>query len=574
MFSEKNEEDGVRDVDEAFFSDTSPSIIPSVSSVEDYPENEFDEDLSEKASKIESAVEAFTSLDTAEKADKVTEAEQEGTVSIPKASENFPFGAKKRPVRERFDLKLMTRLRSLTKGKALWTNAGPVIVLVLFLFCMIYVIAERPYIMRLNGEPIAYVQTKDTGRKLLEQANLEISAPYPVETSFHQYAVIDYVQDGVQIKTKPTDEQTILDKLKTDITWFVDAWAISVNNERTVYLATKSMAEEVLERVKRSYLPEGEGYTITDIEFVEPVEIIQEEIPASILIDQDQAFRTLTEGKEPIREYKVQSGDSYWTIAERNNMTVEELKLMNGAVSDRLSIGQILKLNIPKPLLSVKTRVSEVLQEAIPFDTVYQSNRALDQGQSNVLTEGIDGQMEVRYEIAQINGYTVERNILSETVIQEPIDRVVESGTKTLTAAVAASTITASRGNAEDILSSALVWPIRSTVNSPFGERSRGFHSGIDIQAKTGDPVYSAGGGVVISANNFAGYGNQVTIDHGNGLTTMYAHLSQIDVTVGQYVGQQYPVGLAGSTGRTTGPHLHFEVRINGSPVNPINYLH
>ena len=573
MFSEKNEEDGVRDVDTAFFSDTSPSIIPSVSTVEDYPENEFEEDLSEKTIEIESAVEAFTALDTVDQTEKVAEDEQEGAVSIPKASENFPFGAKKRQVREGFGLKLKTLLRSLTKGKALWTNAGPVVVLILFLFCMIYVIVERPYIMRLNGEPIAYVQTKDTGRRLLEQANLEISAPYPVETSFRQYAVIDYVQDGVQIKTKPTDDQTILDKLKSEITWFVDAWAISVNNERAVYLATKSMADEVLDRVKRSYLLEGDEYTITDIEFVEPVEIIQEEIPANILVDQDQAFRTLTEGKEPIREYKVQSGDSYWTIAERNNMTVEELKLMNGAVSDRLSIGQILRLNIPKPLLSVKTRASAVLQEEIPFDTVYQSNRTMNEGQSNVLTEGMNGQMEVRYEIAQINGYTVEMKTLSETIIREPIDRVVENGAKTLTAAVAATTITASRGDAGDILSGALDWPIRSTVNSPFGERSRGFHSGIDIQAKTGDPVYSAGGGVVISANNFAGYGNQVTIDHGNGLSTMYAHLSQIDVTVGQYVGQQYPVGLVGSTGRTTGPHLHFEVRINGSPVNPINYL-
>ena len=534
--------------------------------VEDYPENGFDISEPDRAGEIEEAVAAFSALDS------VSGDDDQGAVSLPKASGTFPFGAKERPVRQKFDAK--GRFRSLFSDKAIWTNVGPVLLFALLIYSMVFVTASKPYQMLLNGNMIAYVQDRESGQRLLEQATLEMSAPYPPESNFRQYAELDYTREGVLIKTKTTDEQEILDTLKSEIGWYVDGWSISVNNERTVFLPTKAIAEEVLDDVKKSYLPEGEELTFLDAEFVEPVEIIKEEIPIHILGSPDQAFRTLTEGREPVREYKVQSGDSYWSIAERNNMTVDELKLINGATSDRLAVGQVLKLSIPKPLLSVRVTVSSILTEEIPFDTVYQNNANVTKGETKVLAAGAVGTLEIEYEIAQINGFSVEQKVLSETVVLAPVDKVVENGTKVVVAAVApAPSITASRGDPGEAQSGALAWPIRAKINSPFGNRSRGFHSGIDIQAKTGEAVYSAEGGTVISASFFSGYGNQVTIDHGDGLSTMYAHLSKISVSVGQVVGRQELVGLSGSTGRTTGPHLHFEVRINGSPVNPVNYL-
>jgi murein DD-endopeptidase MepM/ murein hydrolase activator NlpD len=121
-----------------------------------------------------------------------------------------------------------------------------------------------------------------------------------------------------------------------------------------------------------------------------------------------------------------------------------------------------------------------------------------------------------------------------------------------------------------------VVGPLRSGVgmrSNPFGGSSIEYHKGQDIAAPTGTPVSAAADGVVVIAGWVRGYGNGIYIDHGNGISTRYGHLSRIDVVVGQTIKQGQHLGLVGSTGRSTGPHLHYEVRINGEPTNPLNYL-
>jgi murein DD-endopeptidase MepM/ murein hydrolase activator NlpD len=117
-----------------------------------------------------------------------------------------------------------------------------------------------------------------------------------------------------------------------------------------------------------------------------------------------------------------------------------------------------------------------------------------------------------------------------------------------------------------------LIWPVHGPVTSEYGPRWGGFHPGIDIAAAFGTPIHAAKDGVVIFAGWNGGYGNFVLIDHGGGLVTGYAHQSQIAVTQGQTVGQGQVIGYEGSTGDSTGPHVHFEVRVNGSPQNPRHY--
>jgi len=124
------------------------------------------------------------------------------------------------------------------------------------------------------------------------------------------------------------------------------------------------------------------------------------------------------------------------------------------------------------------------------------------------------------------------------------------------------------------------VWPVVGKLESgfggrsnPFGGRSYEFHSGQDIDAATGDPVVAGASGKVTFAGWQNGYGQLVVIDHGGGLTTRYGHLSHIDVAQGKTVARSEFIGRVGSTGRSTGPHLHYEVRINDEPVNPLQYL-
>jgi murein DD-endopeptidase MepM/ murein hydrolase activator NlpD len=118
-----------------------------------------------------------------------------------------------------------------------------------------------------------------------------------------------------------------------------------------------------------------------------------------------------------------------------------------------------------------------------------------------------------------------------------------------------------------------LIWPVVGPVTSPFGMRWGRMHTGIDIGVPYGTPIHAAAAGQVIIAGWVTGYGNLVFIDHGNGLSTGYAHQSQMAVSVGETVGQGQVIGYVGCTGHCFGPHLHFEVRVNGVPVDPLGYL-
>jgi murein DD-endopeptidase MepM/ murein hydrolase activator NlpD len=134
-------------------------------------------------------------------------------------------------------------------------------------------------------------------------------------------------------------------------------------------------------------------------------------------------------------------------------------------------------------------------------------------------------------------------------------------------AAQSHSTVTRAAG------SGALSWPVSAPITSPFGWRWGRMHEGIDFGAAYGAPIAAAAAGTVIYAGWLGGYGNLTVIDHGGGLSTAYGHQSHIEVSVGQQVTQGEIIGNVGSTGHSTGPHLHFEVRVNGAAVDPLGYL-
>ena len=121
--------------------------------------------------------------------------------------------------------------------------------------------------------------------------------------------------------------------------------------------------------------------------------------------------------------------------------------------------------------------------------------------------------------------------------------------------------------------SAGLIWPVSGPVTSPFGWRWGRMHEGIDIGVSYGTPIHAAASGTVIYCGWESGYGNLTVLDQGGNLATAYGHQSSIAVSCGQHVGQGDVIGYVGSTGHSTGPHLHFEVRVNGSPVDPMGYL-
>ena len=149
----------------------------------------------------------------------------------------------------------------------------------------------------------------------------------------------------------------------------------------------------------------------------------------------------------------------------------------------------------------------------------------------------------------------------------------LEAQSEALAARIRAAQQQSSSSSAQVVGSGQLSWPVSGSVTSGFGSRWGRMHEGIDIAVGQGTPVHAAAAGTVIYAGWMEGYGNLVAIDHGNGLSTAYGHNSALACSVGQTVSAGEVIAYSGSTGHSTGPHVHFEVRVNGSPVDPLGYL-
>jgi murein DD-endopeptidase MepM/ murein hydrolase activator NlpD len=163
---------------------------------------------------------------------------------------------------------------------------------------------------------------------------------------------------------------------------------------------------------------------------------------------------------------------------------------------------------------------------------------------------------------------------LDSLTAQERADAEEIDGLQAVSADLAAKIRAAqAHSTVQHVSGSGLIWPVNAPITSPFGWRWGRMHEGIDLGAAYGSPIAAAAAGVVIYAGWEGGYGNLVVIDHGGGLATAYGHQSRIAVSVGQSVSQGETIGYVGSTGHSTGPHLHFEVRVNGQAVDPLGYL-
>lgn len=166
---------------------------------------------------------------------------------------------------------------------------------------------------------------------------------------------------------------------------------------------------------------------------------------------------------------------------------------------------------------------------------------------------------------------------LYETKAQEQAAQAESDAIQAASAAIEAKIRAASTGDPSGTVATpsaaGLIWPVQGPITSPFGPRWGGFHPGIDIGVPEGTPIHAAAAGTVIYCGWESGYGNLVVIDHHNGIATAYAHQSRIEVSCNQNVDQGQVIGLSGCTGFCTGPHLHFEVRVNGTPVDPLGYL-
>lgn len=272
--------------------------------------------------------------------------------------------------------------------------------------------------------------------------------------------------------------------------------------------------------------------------------------------------------------------EPYETDAEINGYAIgfaENINYVQGLYRDDKDVmweaSQLAEvLEGEEKLISIRKIVTTTTVQDIKFDTVKKRDATKYSGYRQVLQKGINGSERVTKTQIYIDGVLQDTEYSYET-ITEPVDEIVTVGTRTSYGGIYI-------GEASD---SGFLWPAPSChrVSSPYGWRSSGWHNGIDLVkaggGASGTPVIaSKSGRVEVVQRSSSGYGNMVLINHGDGYKTRYAHMikGSITVSVGDYVEAGRTIGKVGSTGNSTGPHLHFEVIRNGETQNPKNYIY
>lgn len=421
------------------------------------------------------------------------------------------------------------------------------------------------YSIIVDGKTAALVDSEETANKILEQVKL-------------YYCTVDSegnkVVDGVPVDESSIDsESSSITSTESDLSSdlnkvaalhsIIDAASVSSEVPQSDAAASAGTpAQAVADNVQRQMEDEqAQGISEPSQQDTQGAQDAGEADPKAQAVD--AASAVLTEGSE--------IGDSghplvfSTEVAPDDLIFDEEVKIEPvvanvDAFSDYDTASKVfLNDDGSSKLLTVSTSEIQIFTRTVEFETVYEDDASMYEGETKVKTEGVNGTSRVTAQIYRVNGEEIARDILSEIVIEEPVDQVILKGTKE-------KPTTDPTGS--------FICPANGRFSSGFGARWGRKHQGIDIAGAYGSNILAADGGTVIYAGyNSGGYGNLVKIDHGNGYVTYYGHNSSLCVSVGDKVAKGQVIAKMGSTGRSTGNHCHFEIRKGGTPVNPTNYI-
>lgn len=303
-------------------------------------------------------------------------------------------------------------------------------------------------------------------------------------------------------------------------------------------------------------------YGIQNVSFVDNVEVVEAYVPSGQITPIEDAISEVTKEKEEKTIYEVVSGDTLSGIATKTGISVEDLISLNDNLENANSvirIGDELTVTVPQPELSVRREELVYYEGTYEAPIIYQYNDEWYTTKEVTLQDPSSGYHKAVEKIVYLNNDVESSEVVMEEVVVEAIPKIVEKGTK---------------------IPPTYIKPISGgRLTSGFGSREatiRGmtsYHQAVDWGTPQGTSVVASCGGTVTQAGWLGTYGYVVFINHPDGRQTRYAHLSRILVSKGDYVSQGQKIALSGNTGASTGPHLHFEMRINGVAVNPLNYI-
>ena len=320
------------------------------------------------------------------------------------------------------------------------------------------------------------------------------------------------------------------------------------------------MFEEVEPALEKDF--EDYELGLISISYGDKIEVVEAYLDEEEITDVDSAILEVTQDEEKSDVYEVVSGDTLSEISIKVNIPMDKLIEMNDSLEDENSmirVGDELIITVPEPKLAVIHQEEAYYEEDYEAEVIYIDNDDWYTTEKVTRQEPSAGHRKVIALSTFENDKEIAREIIKEEVTYEAVPKIVERGTK---------------------IPPTYIKPISGgRLSSGFGRRSRPtrgastYHKGVDWAIPTGSSVVASCGGTVARAGWGSGYGYVVYINQPDGRQTRYGHLSKVLVSAGQKVTQGQRIALSGNTGVSTGPHLHFEILIGGSQVNPLQYL-
>lgn len=484
--------------------------------------------------------------------------------------------------------------------------------------CLIYIPKESTsesiatgtgyYTVVLNEQVLGAMNSEEEAREALVVARGRISAEagtlvymnpqldvYQEETVFgERYSVEDMAEqmydvlNGTQISYDKSDAYTIRIKdytvtlaSKEEIISLVEGVKenYDVENEFQVRLTGNADADSQefgLEIVKTNIGSSGASKVISTVDgeivieansdtifedgtlamtFSEDISITPTKVGLSQVSSVEEALAEITKETEEKTVYTVQAGDTLSQIAVKYGLSIAQICDLNEGLTENgvIGINDEIIVTVPTPELSVRVFEEMTYEESYNAEVQYIDDDTMYQGKYSVVQEGSEGYREVVAVVEYVNGEEAERTIIKETLLVESVPRILKRGTMT---------------------PPTYIKPLAGGVlTSGYGSRWGTIHKGVDWGVPVGTSVMASSGGTVIRSGWFSTYGICVDIRHPDGNITRYAHLSKTLVSVGQKVSQGEQIARSGNTGYSTGPHLHLEIIVNGTAVNPMNYL-
>ncbi len=404
-----------------------------------------------------------------------------------------------------------------------------------------------------GNEQIGTVTQEQTFHEALEEVHTTLEENFGEDFSLQEEPYVKRSLVNVREETQNLSEEMISSAGEIS-----EGVVIKVDGVAAAIVSDEETANQVLDTLLTQKKQEYDNDTA---EFAGDITLEQQYVQTIAIMDETAAEKTLNGESKDAVIHTVKSGDTLSEIAVQYGVTVDQIREQNADLEGTmLSVGQKLTISESENWLSIRTEEAVSYEEEIHFETKIEPADELYQNQVEVVQDGQDGEKKVEALLVKVDGQEVETKVIKEEITKKPVARIERHGTK---------------ARPRDVATGSFIRPTGGYLSSGFGARWGTVHQGLDFANTMGSSIVASDGGKVIySTYNNGGYGYLVIIDHENGYQTYYAHCSQLLVGVGDRVAQGDNIALIGNTGNSTGPHCHFEIRLNGVPQNPSGYLY